>query len=288
MEYDLSLFSTIASASASFVAIIGGFIASKLIAINTERTSILDRIADMDELIDLNKEEAKALRDELAEDDALEYIEDHIEDVVAGNTLENVYESNKTQRLTYEDLLPYWNRAIVLQKDFSKAIDKDGEVNDDGIPIELATQTKENGFEYNLCVLLAEYEDGTTWTIKHSLTSLSNKDVSWYNNTQKELEKIMRETGVLELQREQLDRQKNALAKPAHMKAGLWIFGLITLLDILLPLVFMRIIPIYPCIEKCAENISLICMAAGLVATFIYLFCLLGWKANETVAETKE
>ena len=106
--------------------------------------------------------------------------------------------------------------------------------------------------------------------------------------SKKELEKIMRETGVLELQREQLDRQKNALAKPAHMKAGLWIFGLITLLDILLPLVFMRIIPIYPCIEKCAENISLICMAAGLVATFIYLFCLLGWKANETVTETKE
>ena len=62
---DLTLFSTIASASASFVAIIGGLIASKLITINGERESIETRILELDELIEMkSKEEASIFEKE--------------------------------------------------------------------------------------------------------------------------------------------------------------------------------------------------------------------------------
>lgn len=45
MVYDLTtVLTTIASASASIVAILGGFIASKLITISSERAAALDRV----------------------------------------------------------------------------------------------------------------------------------------------------------------------------------------------------------------------------------------------------
>lgn len=284
MGYDLTLFSTIASASASFVAIIGGFIASKLIAINADRSAVDDRIVETEELFHLKMEQAEELKMELADDDALDFIEDHMDALAEGKPLSEVYETNKTQRLEYEDMIPYWNRAIELHKRFSDSYTEDCEVNEDGIPTEFATQIVDDSFGYAFCCKLADYEDGTKWMIQHSMpvsTKLHDANVSWYNGKQKEFEAILRDLGVVQLQREQLERQRKALVKPAHIKAGLWIFGLITLFDILLPLVFMRLIPIYPQIEECAETISVACMAAGLIATFIYLFCLLGWKPQK-------
>ena len=45
MSYDLTaVLTTIAAASASIVAILGGFIASKLIAISSERSAVLDHL----------------------------------------------------------------------------------------------------------------------------------------------------------------------------------------------------------------------------------------------------
>lgn len=247
-----------------------------------------ERITETDELIALKMDDAKELRDALAEDDAIEFIEEHMEDLAEGKTLTVVYETNKTQQLEFDDLLPYWDRALELYDLFAAAYTDECITNDDGIPVELAVQIKDNSFDYAFCGMLADYEDGTKWAIQHSLDSVSNSDHSWYNKTNKELEGILREIGVLTLQREQLLRQQKSLAKPAHMKAGLWIFGAITLLDILLPLVFMRLIPANPCIEEWAETISVIFMASGLIATFIYLFYLLGWKHKGVEAQNMD
>lgn len=50
MPYDLTaVLTTIAAASASIVAILGGFIASKLIAISSERSAALDRLKQVNE-----------------------------------------------------------------------------------------------------------------------------------------------------------------------------------------------------------------------------------------------
>ena len=52
--YDLTtVLTTIAACSASIVAIVGGFIASKLIAINTERDEVNTRISELDEEIEM-------------------------------------------------------------------------------------------------------------------------------------------------------------------------------------------------------------------------------------------
>ena len=49
MEYDLTAtLTTIAAASASFVAILGGFIASKLIAVSGEREETINKLGDIE------------------------------------------------------------------------------------------------------------------------------------------------------------------------------------------------------------------------------------------------
>ena len=92
MVYDLtSILTTIAACSASIVAIIGGFIASKLIAINAERDEVDTRISELDEEIAFYTIERNTLQGVLDEDDALEFIEDNIESIIKRRTLDETY-----------------------------------------------------------------------------------------------------------------------------------------------------------------------------------------------------
>ena len=107
MTYDLTLFSTIASASASFVAIIGGFMASKLIAVNSDRSGVLERLKENQELLQLKTKAAEELAQQLAEDDAYDFIKENIDSLSAQSVLEEVYQTNKKQRIEFDELLPY-------------------------------------------------------------------------------------------------------------------------------------------------------------------------------------
>lgn len=278
---DLTLFSTIASASASFVAIIGGLIASKLITINGERESIETRILELDELIDMKSKEEQAIAQELDEDDALDYIMDHIDDITKKTSLADVYEADKPQRLEFNTLEEYWNIAIGLYEKFQKATIDGCEVNDDDVPIELATEFAEDDFMYSLCESYAKMETGASWAIHRGL-SVTTANTNWYNGKRKEQNAILRELDVLKLQREQAVRQKNALVKPPHMKLGLIIFAGIIVFCILIPLLFMKLISHYPNIQNCAETTCLIFATIGLLSTIFYMGSLLQWKHNKT------
>lgn len=281
MTLDLSLFSTIASASASFVAIIGGLIASKLITINGERESVETHILELDELIEMKSKEEASIGQELDEDDALDYIMDHIDDIAKKTSLADVYEADKPQRLEFNILEEYWNIAIGLYEKFQKATGDGCEVNDDDIPIELAAEFAEDDFMYSLCETYAKMESGAAWGLSKSL-SATTANTNWYNGKRKEQTAILRELDVLKLQREQAVRQKNVLVKSPHMKLGLIIFAGIIVLCILMPLLFMKLIPHYPNIQSGAETTCLIFATIGLLSTIFYMGSLLQWKHNKT------
>lgn len=278
---DLTLFSTIASASASFVAIIGGLIASKLITINGEREAVNTQIHDLDEIIAMKTKEEEAIQQQLDEDDALEYITDHIADIEEKTPLSDVYETDEPQRLEFDVLNDYWKMAIDLYDEFQKAQSKNGESNSDGIPVELATKWSDDDFMYSLCKKFTQISDGTMWALHRSLTGIQ-ANVDWYNGKSKEHSTILRELDILKLQREQLERKKLSLVHPANMRWGLGIFSGIIVLCILLPLLLMKLIPMFPHISGCAATICIILAAIGLIATIVYMYCLLHWKPDET------
>ena len=155
MVYDLTnILTTIAACSASIVAILGGFIASKLIAINAERDEVDTRISELDEEIAFYTNEQTTLQRNLDEDDALDFIIDNIENIIEERSLDEIYKEEERPRLTKDVLRPYWERGekayqllydILSQKD-----DEDYEENDDGVPSEVAKTITEE-FEYSIC-----------------------------------------------------------------------------------------------------------------------------------------
>lgn len=281
---DLTLYSTIASASASFVAIIGGLVTSKLISINNERTGVTSSLSDIDEEIELKKKEIEELHIELNEDDALDFIKEHIDDVCNISPLTDVYETNKQQRITLDVLLPYWQRAIELYSQFPENYSEleDIELNDDDIPVDIAESVKENSFDYNVCCEIASCFNNDQWGITSSISSSSSEgSVKYYQQTQRDLTKCYRELDVLELRKSQYKKQKSTLVRPKNMIAGLWIFGGISLLNILIPLCLIYIIPTYPEWKSVTDICCLASMSIGLLATLIYMVVLLNWNKKE-------
>lgn len=64
--YDLtSVLTTIAACSASIVAIIGGFIASRLISINADRDEVNTRLSETEEELSLHQEECAQIQNGL-------------------------------------------------------------------------------------------------------------------------------------------------------------------------------------------------------------------------------
>lgn len=283
MPYDMTLFFTIASASASFVAIIGGFIASKLITINGERAMVTDRISELDEMIDLKLKNAGEIEKFLQEDDVFDYIKEHIEDLIDNVELENIYEKDKPQRVSFDSLLDYWNRARSLHAKFSTATEKGIETNDDNIPTNLAAEVMNVDFDYNLCKLFADYTDGIAWSIQQSISSARTHQVERYNEKSDSLDILLKEIEVLQLQREQFERQKNALIKPKKVNMGMWIFGGISIFNIFMPLLLTLLLPNYhKCVYEVFQYVSLMFLAIGLALTFAYLFSLLDWNTNNS------
>lgn len=109
-----SLLTTIASASASFVAILGGFVASRLIAVNGEREAVESRLQELEYEIELKQQECDSLQEGVTADDALDFIRDHAADVANLDDLSAVYEEDEQQLLEYDELAPYWAVAIDL------------------------------------------------------------------------------------------------------------------------------------------------------------------------------
>ena len=135
--------------------------------------------------------------------------------------------------------------------------------------------------KHDLCLLFAEYQDGLTWTIKHSLQTTAIRS-HWEIERDNTYAELLRELSVLKLQKEQLERQKKSLIRPKKMSLGLWIFGGISLFNIFIPLLFTLLLPVYSVeIYTFAQYFSLTCMAIGLVLTFVYLFSLLDWQPKK-------
>ena len=115
--YDLtSLLTTISSASASFIAILGGLVASKLLTISSERDAVLTKISELDKEISVKETQKSTLQKENNDSDALDFIESNIADLIQGKSLDLVFEKSTEKSLSIESLQPYWETAIAISK----------------------------------------------------------------------------------------------------------------------------------------------------------------------------
>ena len=108
--------STMASCSATLIAIIGGLVANKVISLSAEKKSAQNRITQIDEEFKRCDEKISELTEWIDYYDAEEYIDDNLEDLLELKELSEVYVDTPDNSMSYDEMLPYWNKALELVK----------------------------------------------------------------------------------------------------------------------------------------------------------------------------
>lgn len=299
MSYDLTaVLTTIAAASASIVAILGGFIASKLIAISSERSAVLDHLKQINKELEFHVSERDKIQAENDEDDALDFIRDAIDDLYADNSLENVYLNVDHPGISMESLKPYWDRAVTLKEQFREKVEKHDALNEDYIPESLLFTVKEDDFGYEVLLAMGKKlrkRSRTTERVRGQANNLLGFIVSDINDLEistvtgsgytyhKNCDSIQEHNSaiaLLELQKKQCDEQILALKRPRGMKLGLLIFALFTFCCIIAPLVASPFATESYNDFVIAKAIFLGLFGIGLISVFGYLIYLLQWHQD--------
>lgn len=299
MTHDLTtVLTTIAAASASIVAILGGFIASKLIAISSERSAALERLKQIDEELAFHVSERDKFQAENDEDDALDFIRNAIGDLYNGIPLETVYSKVDHPRIPMETLKPYWDRAVTLKEQFLDRIQKHYALTEDYIPQRLLLTVKKDDFGYEVLLELGMELERRTLEAEQArgkpssplgfvLPDMSNLvmpsvPVSGYSYRKNcdSIQEHKSAIALLNLQKKQCEEQISTLKKPRGMGLGLLIFALFTIFCIIIPL---GCSPFSTDSYKAfiiAKSVFLGLFVIGLIAIFGYLVYLLKWNQD--------
>ena len=285
--YDLTpLLTTIAAASASIVAILGGFIAGKLISISGEREAVLSKITESEQRMCNLDSEIATLTEEAQESAAIDFVSSNIGCLIRGKELEDVYRRDIQQALSEEELLPYWNRAAALFSELREVVlEKHGEVslNENKLPVQFAKKYSGDNFAYEVSSIAMRHiiknsrKDRNPFSfpdIDLDVKSLNAQSVF----DARRREQLHSELEWLGFQRKNLLDEKERLSKPKGMRLGLFIFAAVTILCVILPLMMVPLTFSDYFLFLRYKVGALIIFTFGLAVVFIYLVYLLKWK----------
>lgn len=299
MPYDLTaVLTTIAAASASIVAILGGFIASKLIAISGERSAALNRLKQIDEELEFRVSERDKIQTEIDEDDALDFIRNAVDDLYGGNDLESTYSNVSHPNIEIDLLEPYWDRAVALKKEFIRKFYEHDALTDDYIPESLLATVKDDDFGYEVLLALGKKKEEKDLALAREAARAKNPlgiampdmsecavDISSIADNsysyRKKCDAIQEQDSaisLLELQKKQCNEQIQALQKPRGMRLGLAIFALFTASCIIAPLIASPFTTESHRAFVIIKTAFLGLLGIGLVSIFGYLIYLLKWN----------
>lgn len=268
-----SLLLTVASASASFAAILGGFIASKLISINSDRNVAESNLEEVKYQKFLKTEERDMLRRSMDEEDSICYIYEHMAELTSGLELEDVYAEDELQTVEYEILLPLWKKAQFYVQQFDECLQKGNcKFNSDMIPCELAEEHTDDPFVYEFLMMYAG------WGFSDDVEKmLPRPRAAWYEKNKEQVLQANMQAAALDIQQQRYEMDLNRARKPKGMKTGLLIFALFSVFNIVLPLLLsVTIIP-----QEWNSIVAYVVigmLALGLSVTFCYLAKMLSWK----------
>ena len=268
-----SLLFAIAGVSASFVAILGGCIATKLISINQERESCKNKLSEIRFKKFMFTEQRNMCKTAIDETDALCYIQENADAFQAGCELESIYDENEPHYIEYETLLPLWNKAKVYKENFDNRLRKGKcDFNDQMIPVDLIEEIGEDPFAFHFYAMYA------SWGFSEYLGESEYKfRGEWYEKTKQDSLNANTEALMLDIEEQRYEMDLKNLKKPQGMKLGLTIFVFFSMINIILQLV-LSMIPLSDkwCVIVSSCSIGL--LAFGLVSTFLYFAQMLKWK----------
>lgn len=307
--YDLTtLLTTIASISASFVAILGGFIASKLISISENRSSTLDKLRSLDKEISVKISLKESLQDENNESDALDFIDANFLSFARNGDLDKLYTSLSSPSIEKEAMRPFWNIGQEVLSQYNNALQSHNYKTADEIQaIILKQYTCHLNFISDLFKVIQRqleiFEHEQQQKIHSSSNSIYDRlsltsaslfipppevrstlwDKNRYESNTQRIAEITNDLQLLNLQKKQYEFSIPSLKHPKGMISGLFIFAFITVTSIVIPIALIPFCTESYTLYLFVRYIFIILFVTDLLLILVYLMRLLNWKEIKEV-----
>jgi hypothetical protein len=127
-----TLIATIVTATAALVAIIGGFLVSRVLTLSSEQTGIKRKIREINNDIYAKQEMLKRLEKNILDEDAEDFILDNYKDLVfMGKSLEDILLEDKYTSRNLEELKPYVDELFLIKDDLYRLMENTDDFDDD-------------------------------------------------------------------------------------------------------------------------------------------------------------
>lgn len=272
--YDLTdILSVMIGCTATFVAIIGGLIANKAISDTAEKESIDKQLKQIHAETAINEKDLDWLYNWIDEYNAKEFIRNNLEDLLNQKQFSEVYDPNDSIEIEYSKLSDYWGKAVDVVKKFD--VISLTEKNNDGVPKELIDEL--DGFQYAIC---SEHHN----CIENGHVSLFDKTISLdtqkyrvqhYNENYEKINSLEKECDILDAKAKLLKERLDTISISKDIKGGMKIFAIVSITNIILPIMFMLFNPTTNKVWYYTETIiSLLTFSIGIITMIKYIYSL--------------
>ncbi len=289
--YDLTSFlTTISAGSASFVAILGGLIAQRVIEINNERVAIEEEINEITEQKKLLENLFTKYKTYIAEDEAISFIGKNIDKLIEEKDFQCVVDLDEISG--NEDLNSlefYWKNAQEIFEQYAehsgeayysivRIIQKNNLGISDNFVNAVCEAIKDYFIECNNHTILGQIVQPSITTGKIMGYGASVIELQRWNNEKNRLES---ELTFLNLRSGQLNSRMRKLEIPNELKGGFRIFAGFLIGCVLLPLVCVPFNTETYCCYVMIKILFLLVFGSGLFSVLWYIRRLLPKLKNE-------
>lgn len=251
MDLD-SLITTIVTSTAALIAIIGGFLVSRVISLSSEQNAIRRRIKEINGELYIKKKQKNEVHQKIIEDDADDFILENISDLVSDEEdIEYIFQSEEEHGLTLQELSPiieefYIVRDEMIEIFFSDSVE--GYTNDfdeflSRENIDLESIGRKNWCEWVYNELYSRIPKKNLRP--HSLVDMAKLDAiipptsDWYNRRVKEREELTNEISLLEKHRADQGTILKDYGQPNGVLGGTIVLAYASIVGIVIPSIFL-------------------------------------------------
>ena len=307
--YDLTSFlTTISAGSASFAAILGGMIATKVIEINNTRFAVEEEIKELTEKREFYEKDIQRISTARSEDHAICFIGNHVEQFLGeysfAKLCKTVDDIDADEDLTLME--KYWSKALDVLRSYVASKELSGrevvqkiqkeimgdKLSVDGKPL----FTFGNSFVKGICEIIEDHI--AAYRYNHNPLGAReyripmpyiSKKVQGYGEPlivvqewRKQVNENIKEIELIDWRLSQLLKKKKALFTPPEMKSGLYLFGIFIAVCVVLPLIFIPFETEQYGMYLAVKAAFLLLFAVGLFSTLLFFGRMLKGKAKKT------
>src|SRR5699024_5459366 len=246
------LISTIVTSTAALIAIIGGFLVSRVITLSSEQNVINRKRRELNNEINAKRDSLSQVTEYIISEDALDFISDNLGELSEDELpLKYIHKEDRYTELTLEQLEPYvelynfiFNELQTLTSEF-RSLPSDFDDFKKRLTIELSLPKKLDWYELAYDFIyesLPKKSNNSFFPDITTLTSFQNRirPVNhYYHNQVKIKEQLEKELAVLNLQKAEQDKILTEYGKPNGVWSGLIVLIYSSIVGIAYPITLL-------------------------------------------------